>query len=115
MMPASVHLLSPAGARILVLGAIVVWGLSAWSLFPTRQARLLSVAGVKLASVTVSLNASFMFAGFASGAALGAAMISRGSPAGLGWVGAACVTAAFGLAYPLSRETKVPAVLLLQS
>jgi predicted MFS family arabinose efflux permease len=114
-MSASVHLLSPAAARIPVLAAIVVWGLAAWSFFPAQQARLLSEAGVKLASVTLSLNASFMFAGFASGAALGAAMISRGSPADLGWVGAACVAAAFGLAYLSSRQTKVPARMLLQS
>jgi predicted MFS family arabinose efflux permease len=111
----SVHLLSPAAARVPVLAAIVVWGLAAWSFFPAQQARLLSVAGVKLASVTLSLNASFMFAGFASGAALGAATISRSSPADLGWVGAACVAAALGLAYRLTRESKVPAGALLQN
>jgi predicted MFS family arabinose efflux permease len=113
-MSASADLLSATTARVPVLAAIVVWGLAAWSFFPAQQARLLSVAGVKLASVTLSLNASFMFAGFASGAALGAATISRGSPADLGWVGAACVGAALGLAYLLSRESKVPAGALPQ-
>lgn len=112
---ASVHLLSPAAARGPVLVAIVVWGLAAWSFFPAQQARLLSVAGVKLASVTLSLNASFMFAGFASGAGLGAVTISQGSPADLGWVGAACVALAFGVAYLLSRETKVPAGMLVHN
>jgi len=97
-MSASVNLLSPAAARVPVLGAIVVWGLAAWSFYPAQQARLLATAGMKLASVALSLNASFMFAGFASGAALGSATISRGSPADLGWVGAACVAAALGLA-----------------
>ena len=114
-MSASVHLLSPAAARVPVLGAIIVWGLAAWSFFPAQQARLMSAAGVKLASVALSLNASFMFAGFAAGAALGAATISRASPADLGWVGAACVAVALGLAYLLSRESKVPAGALLRS
>lgn len=115
-MSASVHLLSPAAARVPVLGAIVLWGLAAWSFFPAQQARLLSVAGVKVASVALSLNASFMFAGFASGAAFGSATISHGSPADLGWVGAACVVAALGLAYLLCREKRdVPAGTVLQS
>jgi predicted MFS family arabinose efflux permease len=115
-MSATVHLLSPAAARVPVLAAIVVWGLSAWAFFPAQQARLLSAAGVKLASVALSLNASFMFAGFAAGAALGSLTISRGSPAQLGWVGAACVAGALGLAFLLSREKKIPAALaVLQS
>jgi predicted MFS family arabinose efflux permease len=114
-MSASVHLLSPAAARVPVLGAIVVWGLAAWSFFPAQQARLLSTAGVKLGSVALSLNASFMFAGFAAGAALGAATIAHGSPIELGWVGAAGVGAALGLAYLLTRERKVPAGALPQS
>jgi predicted MFS family arabinose efflux permease len=112
-MSASVHLLSPAAARVPVLGAIVVWGLAAWSFFPAQQARLLSTAGVRLGSVALSLNASFMFAGFASGAVLGSVTISHASPTDLGWVGAACVAAAFALAYLLSRESKVPAGALL--
>ncbi len=112
---ASLHLLSPAAARIPVVAAIVIWGLAAWSFFPAQQAKLLGVTGVKLASVALSLNASFMFAGFASGATLGAAIISRATPADLGWVGAASVATAFGLAYLLNRETKVPAGMLLQN
>jgi predicted MFS family arabinose efflux permease len=114
-MSASVHLLSPAAARVPVLGAVIVWGLAAWSFYPAQQARLLSTAGVKLGSVALSLNASFMFAGFAAGAALGAATIAHGSPTQLGWVGAAGVAAALGLAYLVTRERKVPAGALLQS
>src|SRR5271170_665259 len=43
-MSASVNLLSPAAARVPVLGAIVVWGLAAWSFYPAQQARLLATA-----------------------------------------------------------------------
>jgi predicted MFS family arabinose efflux permease len=114
-MSGGVHLLSPTAARVPVLAAIVVWGLAAWSFFPAQQARLLSVAGVKLASVALSINASFMFAGFAAGATLGSATISHGSPTNLGWVGAACVAGAFVLAYLLTRESKMPARAVLQN
>ena len=108
-MSASVSLLSPTAARLPVLGAIVVWGLAAWSFYPAQQARLLAATGAKLGSVALSLNASFMFAGFASGAALGSATISRGSPADLGWVAAICIAAALGSAHLLNRWSKVPA------
>lgn len=114
-MSASVHLLSPTAARVPVLAAIVVWGLAAWAFFPAQQAKLLSTAGVKLASVTLSLNASFMFAGFAAGSALGSLTIARGSTAELGSVGAACAVVALGLAYLLSRERKIPAGSVLQN
>jgi predicted MFS family arabinose efflux permease len=88
-MSASAYGLSPATARVPVLTAIVVWGLAAWSFFPAQQTRLMGLAGVELASVVLSLNASFMFAGFALGAAIGSITVAHGSPAALGFVGAA--------------------------
>ena len=103
-MSLSAYLLAPAAARVPVLLAIVVWGLAAWSYFPAQQARLIDVAGVKLASVVLSLNASFMFAGFALGAALGSATIAHGSPAALGFVGAASIVAGLILVFTITRE-----------
>ena len=87
----SAYGLSPSDARVPVLTAIVLWGLAAWSFFPAQQTRLIGLAGVKLASVALSLNASFMFGGFALGAALGSITITHGSPEALGLVGAACI------------------------
>lgn len=80
--------LPPKAALLPVLAAVIVWGLSAWAFFPAQQARLIGIAGLKVAPVALSLNASFMFIGFALGAALGALVISHSSPANLGWVGA---------------------------
>jgi predicted MFS family arabinose efflux permease len=81
-------------------------GLAAWSFFPAQQARLIGVAGVKLASVVLSLNASFMFAGFALGAALGSATIAHGSPAALGWVAAICIAASVLIVLLATGERK---------
>ncbi len=100
---ASALLLSPAAALVPVLVAIAAWGVSAWAFFPAQQARLIGIAGLSLAPVVLSLNASFMFLGFSSGAAVGAATLAHAPPAALGWVGAGCVTASLLLALATTR------------
>jgi predicted MFS family arabinose efflux permease len=69
---------------------------------------------VKLASVVLSLNASFMFAGFALGAALGSATITHSSPAALGFVGTASILAGLILAFAITRAEKSAAGAVLQ-
>jgi predicted MFS family arabinose efflux permease len=113
-MSASAYRFSPAAARVPVLTAIVVWGLAAWSFFPAQQSRLLGLAGVKLGSVVLSLNASFMFGGFALGAAIGSATVAYGSPEALGFVGAVCVSVSLLIALLTTRDKKlVPSALNL--
>jgi hypothetical protein len=53
--------------------------------------------------VVLSLNASFMFAGFALGAALGSVTIAHSSPAALGFVGAASIVAGLILVFAITR------------
>lgn len=101
---ASAILLPPVAARTPILLAIVVWGVSAWSFFPAQQARLINIAGVKVAPVALSLNASFQFLGFSTGAALGSLTLTNASPLALGWVGASCVVAALSLVLTASRR-----------
>lgn len=100
----SAYLLRPAAARVPVFVSIVVWGLAAWSYFPAQQARLIGLAGVSLASVALSLNASFMFGGFALGAVLGSVTIAQASPAALGFAGAVSIVGALGLAFAITRN-----------
>jgi predicted MFS family arabinose efflux permease len=87
-------LLPVRSALVPVLLAIVVWGLSAWAFFPAQQARLMQVAGVKVAPIALSLNASFMYLGFSLGALLGSFTMIHGSVTSIGWVGALCETLA---------------------
>lgn len=103
----SAHVLSRADALVPVLAAIIVWGLSAWSFFPAQQARLIGVAGLKLAPVVLSLNASFMYLGFSLGAGLGSLTLAKAGVADLGWVGAVCVLASFVLVV-VSRNQPLP-------
>jgi predicted MFS family arabinose efflux permease len=86
----SATFLSPAEATVPVFIAIIVWGVTAWGFFPAQQSHLIGVARVKVASIVLSLNASFMYFGFSLGAALGSFTLIRSSVVGLGWVGAAC-------------------------
>jgi predicted MFS family arabinose efflux permease len=104
----SANLLPPPAARTPILLAIAVWGLSAWAFFPAQQARLISIAGVKVAPVALSLNASFQFLGFSSGAALGALTLANASPLALGWVGAICEIAALSLVLAACRRARCP-------
>lgn len=77
-----------------VIVLLVVWGLSAWGFFPAQQHRVIGVVGAAHAAVGLSLNASFMYAGFALGAALGSIVISSASVRWIGAAGAFCVIAA---------------------
>lgn len=101
-------LLAPVAARVPILLAIAVWGVSAWAFFPAQQARLISIAGVKVAPVALSLNASFQFLGFSTGAALGSLTLVNASPLALGWVGASCVIAALSLVLAASGRAHSP-------
>jgi predicted MFS family arabinose efflux permease len=88
-----------------VMVAIVVWGLAAWAFFPAQQTRLIGVAGIRVAPIALSLNASFMFLGFSLGAALGSATLTYAAPSALGWVGGLCVLLSLLLSVRTMRAT----------
>jgi predicted MFS family arabinose efflux permease len=104
----SAILLPPVAARVPILLAIAVWGVSSWAFFPAQQARLISIAGVNVAPIALSLNASFQFLGFSAGAAIGSLTVANASPLALGWVGASCVVAALSLVLAASRGAQNP-------
>ena len=75
---------------------MVVWGATGWGLFPAQQSRLIGIVGLGRAAVALSLNASFMYLGFALGAVMGSLTLTAGGVADLGWVGGAAIPT-FGL------------------
>jgi predicted MFS family arabinose efflux permease len=83
--------LSPVEAIAPVLISVVVWGFTAWGFFPAQQSRLLDITGLSEAPIILSLNASFMYLGFALGATAGAITLSHGGVADLGTVATAFV------------------------
>jgi predicted MFS family arabinose efflux permease len=80
-----------------VLPLVVTWGLGAWGFFPPHQARLVNVVGLLHTPVALSLNASFMYLGFALAAILGSIVISVASVAWIGLSGAICVICAIAM------------------
>lgn len=113
----SAGVLSPRAALLPVLAAIVLWGVAHWAFYPAQQARLIDIAGVKVASIVLSLNASFMYIGFSIGAALGALTLAHASVAGLGWVAAVCEIAALLVTLMIAgrRISSHPSPSLLES
>jgi predicted MFS family arabinose efflux permease len=89
--------LSGTSALVPVIAAIVVWGLTAWSFFPAQQSRLMQVAGLKVAPIALSLNASFMYLGFSLGAMLGSLTLLHAPLTALGIVAAVCEIAALAI------------------
>jgi predicted MFS family arabinose efflux permease len=96
---------SPAYATFPVLISVVLWGSSIWGFIAPQQARLIATAGVNVAPVALSLNASFMYLGFSLGATLGAFTLRHGSVVDLGWVGALCEVTSLGMLLVTSRRS----------
>lgn len=77
----------PLGTSIVLAAVIVVpWALGCFSSNSAQQARLVGIAP-PLASASIALNSSAMYAGQAVGAASGGAMIAQGHMDSLHWVG----------------------------
>jgi predicted MFS family arabinose efflux permease len=90
---ASAHFFSKTIATAPVLLAVIIWGIAAWAFYPAQQARLISIAGVKVAPIALSLNASFMYLGFSLGAGIGSLTIIYSSVSNLGLVATMFVVA----------------------
>jgi predicted MFS family arabinose efflux permease len=99
---------TPSGALLPVLGAVAVWGMTAWGFFPPQQARLIGIAGLKNGPIILSLNGSFMYLGFSLGAALGSVTLALSGVAALGWVGATCVVASLLLFLLTDLRARAP-------
>jgi DHA1 family inner membrane transport protein len=85
--------IDPRRAIVVVLPAILLWGLATWALMTAQQARLVAICPA-LAPVSLSLNSSAIYLGSAIGAAIGAVVIADGVVGQLGLVAAAFSLAA---------------------
>lgn len=95
---------APGTALVPVVLAVILWGMTHWGFWPGQQSRLIAIAGLKVASVALSLNASFMYLGFSLGAMLGSFTLSSSGVANLGWVGGSCILASLGLFLATRRK-----------
>ncbi|HET8745533.1 MAG TPA: MFS transporter [Ramlibacter sp.] len=96
-------LLFPLGLSLsLVMAVSVPWALGCFSTNSAQQARLVGMAPA-LASATVALNSSAIYAGQAIGAATGGWMIARGGMEWLHWAGLAGLLASMAASALASR------------
>jgi DHA1 family inner membrane transport protein len=78
----------PAGiAGPALIGIMVPWGFVGWAFPPAQASRVMKLAP-DAAALALSLNGSAIYLGVALGSVVGGAVLTYGSPADLGWVGA---------------------------
>jgi len=98
-------------ATTVFLAALVTlpWGLGCFASNSAQQARLAGIAPT-LASASIALNSSAMYAGQAMGAASGGWLIAQGRMLDLHWFGLAALLAAMAMSWWASRQTIDPAL-----
>ncbi|TKT80358.1 MFS transporter [Aquamicrobium sp. LC103] len=85
------HLAGPA-----LIGVMVPWGIIGWAFPPAQASRIVGYAP-DAAHLTLSLNASAIYLGIASGAALGGRILENMQPANLGFFAALFPVAALAV------------------
>lgn len=100
--------LTPGAALWPVLVSIAAWGLAHWAFYPAQQARLIEIAGVRVAPIVLSLNASFMYIGFSIGAAVGGVTLAHLGVDWLGGVASLCELVAVTLTVGLAARAVRP-------
>ena len=97
-------LLWPLGDSLLLAALVCIpWGLGCFAANSAQQARLLGMAPA-LASGSIALNSSAMYAGQALGAGSGGWLIAHDGMASLHWFGLAGLLAAMGLSWWTARQ-----------
>ena len=97
-------LLWPLGTTLALAALIAVpWGLGCFSANSAQQARLVGIAPA-LASGSVALNTSAMYAGQALGASSGGWLIAHDGMADLHWYGLAGLLAAMAMSWLAARQ-----------
>ena len=100
-------LLWPLGTSLALAAlAILPWGLGCFSSNSAQQARLVAIAPA-LASGSIALNTSAMYAGQAVGAASGGWLIAQGSMASLHWFGLVGLLAAMLMSWWAAQHRKL--------
>lgn len=97
-------LLWPLGTSLVLVALVMVpWGLGCFSSNSAQQARLVGIAPA-LASASIALNSSAMYAGQALGAGSGGWLIAHHGMASLHWFGLAGLLGAMAMSWWASRQ-----------
>ena len=103
---AALKFVAPEHARYLVLLMVFGWAISGWGFYPAQVASIIRIKP-EASIIALSLNASFMYLGFAIGGAVGGVVLSVLGPTDLGWVGGASVAAALAVLLLRGRQERL--------
>lgn len=93
-----------ASARLwATVGAIFVWGASAWGILLPQQHRLVTIAP-RIAPVVLGLNTTCTYLGVTAAGVIGAASLTRVDAHNLSIIGAALILVAFGVSELATRS-----------
>jgi predicted MFS family arabinose efflux permease len=99
-------LLWPLGSTMVLAGLVCIpWALGCFSSNSAQQARLVGIAP-GLASGSIALNSSAMYAGQALGAGSGGWLIAQGQMGSLHWFGLVALLAAMAMSWWASRQRR---------
>jgi predicted MFS family arabinose efflux permease len=99
-------LLWPLGSTMVLAGLVCIpWALGCFSSNSAQQARLVGIAP-GLASGSIALNSSAMYAGQALGAGSGGWLIAHGQMGSLHWFGLVALLAAMAMSWWASRQRR---------
>lgn len=100
--------LTPAQAVVPIVVSVAVWGVTVWAFFPAQIAHLIHTGGQQSAPVVLSLNASFMYGGFAIGSAIGSFVVAHGQVADLGLAAAFAEVIGVAILYCFAAKAATP-------
>ncbi|PSJ58270.1 MFS transporter [Pseudaminobacter soli (ex Li et al. 2025)] len=89
----------------LLIGIMLPWGIIGWAFPPAQASRIVGYAP-EVAHLTLSLNASAMYLGIASGTAIGGRVLENAAPADLGFVAALFPLAALAVLFASLRSQR---------
>ncbi|MDH6232322.1 putative MFS family arabinose efflux permease [Mesorhizobium soli] len=99
------HLLPRELCGPLLIGIMLPWGIIGWAFPPAQASRIVGYAP-EVAHLTLSLNASAMYLGIASGTAIGGRVLENTAPADLGFVAALFPMAALAVLFSILRSQR---------
>lgn len=85
-------------AGLLLIGIMVPWGIIGWAFLPAQASRIVGFAP-EIAHLTLSLNASAIYLGIATGTAIGGRVLENAAAADLGFIAALFPVASLAVLY----------------
>jgi predicted MFS family arabinose efflux permease len=106
LLSAALKFASPEHTRFFVLLLVFGWAISGWGFYPAQVASIIRIKP-EASTIALSLNASFMYLGFAIGGVVGGVVLSVLGSTDLGWIGGGSVASALAVLLLRGRQERL--------